>query len=219
MLHRLASTPETVRFGIFDAAFAPVLTIASGDSVTFACVSGGREVMPDPASGLTIPPDLAAIHAAELERIGPHILTGPVAIAGAEPGDTLEVRIEQVEPNNDWGYCAVRPLAGTLPEDFPERYVSHIAVDRAAATCKPDWGPTLPLAPFFGTMGVAPRLAMADCPAASRASMAATWTTRSWGPERRCPCPSGFLEPISRSVTVTAARATARSASTRWRWG
>ena len=156
MLHRLASTPETVRFGIFDAAFAPVLTIASGDSVTFACVSGGREVMPGLGSGLTIPPDLAAIHAAELERIGPHILTGPVAIAGAEPGDTLEVRIEQVEPNNDWGYCAVRPLAGTLPEDFPERYVSHIAVDRAAATCKPDWGPTLPLAPFFGTMGVAP---------------------------------------------------------------
>jgi len=156
MLHRLNSTPDTVRFGMFDASFDPVLTIASGDSVTFDCVSGGREVMPAPDSGLLIPPALGAIHAAELERIGPHILTGPVAIAGAEPGDTLEVRIEAVEPNNDWGYCAVRPLAGTLPEDFPERHVSHIAVDRAAGTCKPDWGPILPLRPFFGTMGVAP---------------------------------------------------------------
>jgi acetamidase/formamidase len=156
MRHHLTSTPETIRFGMFDAAFDPVLTIASGDSVTFECVSGGVEVMPAEGSGLTIPPTLQAIHDSKPERIGPHILTGPVAITGAEPGDTLEVRIEAVAPNNDWGYCAVRPLAGTLPEDFPERYVSHIAVDRAAGTCKPSWGPTLPLRPFFGTMGVAP---------------------------------------------------------------
>lgn len=103
-----------------------------------------------------LPPALRAIHASDPPRIGPHILTGPVAIVGAEPGDTLEVRIEAIEPNNDWGYCAVRPLAGTIPEDFPDRYVSHIAVDRARSVCKPDWGPELPLAPFFGTMGVAP---------------------------------------------------------------
>ena len=154
--HHLASTPETIRFGMFDAAFDPVLTVVSGDSVTFECVSGGVEVMPGPDSGLVIPPALQAIHDSKPERIGPHILTGPVAIAGAEPGDTLEVRIETVEPNCDWGYCAVRPLAGTIPEDFPDRYVSHIAVDRAAGTCKPSWGPTLPLRPFFGTAGVAP---------------------------------------------------------------
>jgi acetamidase/formamidase len=156
MLHHLASTPETVRFGIFDAAFDPVLTVAPGDTVVIDCVSGGPEVMPGPDSGLLIPPALQAIHDARLERIGPHILTGPVAIAGAEPGDTLEVRIEAIEPNNTWGYCAVRPLAGTLPDEFPERYVSHIAVDAAAGTCKPTWGPTLPLRPFFGTTGVAP---------------------------------------------------------------
>ena len=156
MLHRLASTPETVRFGMFDAAFPPVLTVASGDTVVFECVSGGPEVTPAPEQDLTIPPALQAIHDAKLERIGPHILTGPVAIEGAEPGDTLEARIEAIEPALDWGYCAVRPLAGTLPEDFPDRYVSHIRVDRAALTCKPDWGPTLPLRPFFGTMGVAP---------------------------------------------------------------
>jgi len=156
MRHPLASSPETVRFGIFDAAFDPVLTVDPGDTVVIACVSGGPEVMPPPELGLAIPPALQAIHGARLERMGPHILTGPVAIRGAEPGDTLEVRIEAVEPNNDWGYCAVRPLAGTLPEDFPDRYVSHIAVDAATGTCKPSWGPTLPLRPFFGTAGVAP---------------------------------------------------------------
>jgi acetamidase/formamidase len=156
MFHHLTSTPETVRFGMFDAAFPPVLTIDSGDTVRFDCVSGGPEVMPEPGSGLIVPPNLAAIHAARLERLGPHILTGPVAVRGAEVGDCLEVRIDSVEPALDWGYCAVRPLAGTLPEDFPDRVVSHIRVDRAALTCKPDWGPTLPLRPFFGTMGVAP---------------------------------------------------------------
>lgn len=154
--HRLASAPDTVRFGMFDAAFDPVLTVDSGDSVTFECVSGGVEVMPPPGSPYAIPPALQAIHDSNPVRIGPHILTGPVAISGAEPGDMLEVRIEAVEPNNDWGYCAVRPLAGTLPEDFPDRYVSHIAVDRARGVCEPEWGPELPLAPFFGTMGVAP---------------------------------------------------------------
>lgn len=156
MRHHLASSPETVRFGIFDAAFDPVLTVDPGDTVVVDCVSGGPEVMPPPELRLAIPASLRAIHDARLERMGPHILTGPVAVRGAEPGDTLEVRIEAIEPNNDWGYCAVRPLAGTLPEDFPDRYVSHIAVDAAAGTCKPSWGPTLPLRPFFGTAGVAP---------------------------------------------------------------
>jgi acetamidase/formamidase len=156
MLHRLSPTPATVRFGIFDAAFPPVLTVASGDTVVFECVSGGPEVMPPADLGLLIPDALQAIHAARLERMGPHILTGPVAVAGAEPGDTLEVRLEAIEPALDWGYCAVRPLAGTLPEDFPEGLVSHIAVDIAGRTCKPAWGPRLPLAPFFGAIGVAP---------------------------------------------------------------
>ncbi|MGE3303075.1 MAG: acetamidase/formamidase family protein [Hyphomonadaceae bacterium] len=156
MRHTLAATPETVRFGMFDAAFPPVLTVRSGDSVEIECVSGGVEVMPPPGSPFTIPPALQAIHDAKLERMGPHILTGPIAIEGAEPGDRLEVRIEAVTPNNDWGYCAVRPLAGALPDLFPQRVVSHIAVDRARGECTPDWGPTLPLRPFFGTMGVAP---------------------------------------------------------------
>ncbi|HVZ09756.1 acetamidase/formamidase family protein [Rhodopila sp.] len=154
--HRLTSTPETVRWGMFDASFPPLLTIASGDTVVMECVSGGPEVMPPPESGLKIPPALAAIHAANIPRAPGHLITGPIAIAGAEPGDMLEVRIDAIELGNDWGFCGFRPLAGTLPEDFPEKFLSHIPVDRERMTCRMAWGTELNLAPFFGVMGVAP---------------------------------------------------------------
>ena len=154
--HRLAATPETIHWGTFSAAYPPVLTVASGDTVVLECVSGAPDVLPPERLGFTVPPALAAIHAANPPRLGPHILTGPVAIAGAEPGDTLEVRIDHIELGADWGFCGHRPLAGTLPEDFPNRFLSHIAVDRAAGTCRLPWGTELPLSPFFGVMGVAP---------------------------------------------------------------
>ncbi len=155
--HRIAASPETVRWGTFDADYPPLLTIDSGDTVVLECVSGAVEVMPPPGSGMTIPPALAAIHASNIPRAGGHIITGPVAVAGAVPGDMLEVRIDKIELGNDWGYCGFRPLAGTLPEDFPDRYLSHIPVDRALGTCRLPWGTELTLAPFFGVMGVAPQ--------------------------------------------------------------
>lgn len=155
-MHRLSAGPETARWGMFDAAFPPLITIESGDTVVLECVSGAPEVMPPPGSGFRIPPALAAIHASNIPRAGGHILTGPVAVAGAMPGDMLEVRIDKIELGNDWGYCGFRPLAGTLPEDFPVRYLSHIPVDRAKRTCTLPWGTELALAPFFGVMGVAP---------------------------------------------------------------
>ena len=154
--HRIAASPETVRWGIFDAAFPPLLTVEPGETVTLECVSGTPEVLPPAERGFTVPPALHAIHAANLPRMAGHNLTGPVAIAGAEPGDTLEVRIDAIELGADWGFCGFRPLAGTLPEDFPERWVSHIAVDQAKRVGTLPWGPQLELAPFFGVMGVAP---------------------------------------------------------------
>ncbi len=155
--HRVDARPDTIHWGTFSADYAPVLTVESGDTVVMQTVSGAPDVMPPPGSGLVVPEALAAIHAAKPARLGPHILTGPVAIRGAEPGDMLEVSIDAIELGADWGFCGHRPLAGTLPEDFPERFLSHITVDRAANTCRLPWGTELPLAPFFGVMGVAPR--------------------------------------------------------------
>ena len=155
--HHVPATPETTRWGSFSADFPPVLIVESGDSVTLECVSGGPDMLPDPSLGFTVHPALPQIHAANRARgSGVHILTGPVAVRGAEPGDTLEVRIERVELGADWGFCAFRPLAGTLPEDFPRRLVSHIAIDQARHTGRLPWGGELPLAPFFGVMGTAP---------------------------------------------------------------
>ncbi len=155
-MHHLRPTPDTVRVGMFDAFFPPVLTVESGDTVVLECVSGRAQVLPPPDSGLAVPEALRAVLDAKLPSLGGHILTGPVAVAGAEPGDTLEVRIEAVEPGADWGYNTIRPLVGTLPEDFHETVLTHIPVDRARGTATLPWGTELPLAPFFGVMGVAP---------------------------------------------------------------
>ena len=154
--HTLRASPETARAGVFDAAFPPVLTIASGDRVEVQCVSGRAELLPPRGNGMGVPPELSAIIAANPGMQAGHILTGPIAVEGAEPGDALEVRIERIEPGADWGYNMIRPLAGTLPEDFHEPHLIHIAVDRERRTCRLPWGTELALAPFFGVMGVAP---------------------------------------------------------------
>jgi acetamidase/formamidase len=155
--HRLAATPQTVSWGIFDAVTPAVLTIESGDTVVVETVSGSADDMPD--CGFTIPAALSDIHAANLPQIGPHILTGPIAIAGAQPGDMLEIRINAIEPGADWGWNEIFPTLGTLPREFVGHALSHIPIDIAAGTARLPWGPTLPLAPFFGVIGVAPAAA------------------------------------------------------------
>ncbi len=155
--HHLAASPATTRWGRFSAAYPPVLTVQSGDAVTLECVSGGPDMLPPAELGYTISPALPAIHAANPgHALGGHILTGPVAVHGAEPGDLLQVDIERIELGADWGFCGFRPLVGTLPEDFPHAFLSHIAIDRALCRARLPWGTELALAPFFGVMGVAP---------------------------------------------------------------
>ena len=154
--HRVPATPETVRWGTFDAATPPVLTINSGDTVVLECVSGSPDTLPPAGSGLAVPPALTAIHA-KVARGAGHIITGPIAVAGAEPGDMLAVKIEAIEFETDWGFCGFRPLSGTLPNDFSDRFLTIIPIDRAAGTCRLPYGVELKLAPFFGVMGVAPR--------------------------------------------------------------
>lgn len=154
--HSLAASPTTVRRGMFDASFPPVINVQPGDTVVLQSVSGAPHVMPPPDAGFTVPKALADILDAKLPSLGAHIITGPVAIAGAEPGDMLEIKVDAIEIGADWGYCAFHPLIGSLPEEFPFRDLSHIRVDVKKKTCKLPWGPEIPLAPFFGVMGVAP---------------------------------------------------------------
>ena len=155
MHHHLQASAETCHWGFFDAARKPSLTIDSGDRVTIDTLTGAPEVVPK--AGFYVPPELADVHArAERFAGGAHILTGPVAIKGAKPGDVLEVRILDVKLRQDWGFNVIRPLAGTLQDDFHEMRLMHIPLDRERNIGRLPWGLELPLAPFFGVMGVAP---------------------------------------------------------------
>jgi len=153
--HRLPASVATCHWGQFDASLPPVLTLRSGDTLVVDSVSGGPEVLPP--AGFHVPPELLDIHARLPRPLPGHILTGPVAVEGAEPGDTLEVRILDVQLRQDWGYNVIRPLAGTIPEDFDGRTrLLHIPLDAQRQVGRLPWGLDLPLHPFFGVMGVAP---------------------------------------------------------------
>ncbi|HJZ31166.1 MAG TPA: acetamidase/formamidase family protein [Hyphomicrobiaceae bacterium] len=152
--HRLDAGPETVHWGYFDGKLSPVLSIASGDTVVISTVSGGRDVMPPPP--YAVPPALSAIHARMAPKLPGHILTGPVAISGAKAGQVLEVRIKDIGLHYDWGYNFSGPLTGALPDDFAQRHLMHIGLDRERMLGRLPWGAELPLRPFFGVMGVAP---------------------------------------------------------------
>ncbi len=152
--HTLDPTPDTVHWGYLDAKLAPRLTINSGDTVVIDTVSGGRGEMADVSH-------LRAAHRTVIDQVkpllGPHILTGPIAVRGAEPGDTLEVKILKVELTEDWGWNIIRPLRGALPEDFPHLSQRILPIDRQRMITQLPWGATVPLQPFFGVMAVAPR--------------------------------------------------------------
>ena len=154
MQHHLPASPETCAWGYFDPKRAPVLTVDSGDTVVIETVSGGPEVLPP--EPFHVPPELREIHARLRQEMPGHILTGPVAVRGAKPGQVLEVRIEAIELRQDWGYNSIRPLAGTLPYDFETARILNIPLDIAANVAHLPWGLKLPLKPFFGVMGVAP---------------------------------------------------------------
>ncbi|ETR76742.1 amidase [Afipia sp. P52-10] len=153
--HHLHASPETCHWGFFDAALKPALVIASGDQVTIDTISGTPEVLP-PASAFHVPPELKHVHAKNERMVPGHILTGPIAVEGAEPGDILEVEILDISLRQDWGYNLIKPLMGTLPEDFPEPRLINIPLDKTRMIATLPWGLKLPLAPFFGVMGTAP---------------------------------------------------------------
>jgi acetamidase/formamidase len=154
MHHALECSPRTVHWGWFDAALPHVLTIDSGDRVTIASVSGGPKNLP--GAGFHVPPELLEVHAQCVQKMPGHILTGPVGVRGAQPGDVLEIRVLEVNLRQDWGYTVVRPLAGALPDDIESFEQIHTRLDRDAHVGTLPWGLELPLRPFFGVMGVAP---------------------------------------------------------------
>jgi acetamidase/formamidase len=86
----------------------------------------------------------------------PHILTGPIWIEGAEPGDALEVKILSIEPSVPYAWNEILPGQGFLPDDFPHAHFKLTRLDLTRKVALFSDGIEIPLRPFFGVMGVAP---------------------------------------------------------------
>ncbi|HEX4170693.1 MAG TPA: acetamidase/formamidase family protein [Bryobacteraceae bacterium] len=155
----LAASPSTVAWGYYSAQAKPVLMVHSGDTVRMHTVSTcSLEKME--AGGVphnTIPQYDRDIHE-QVKDKGPggHILTGPVEIAEAEPGDVLEVQIEKIDIDVPYACNGFGPGRGFLPNDFPYARTKVIPLDLGHMTAKFGPGINIPLHPFFGSMGVAP---------------------------------------------------------------
>ena len=157
--YQLKATPQTVVWGYYSAAAKPVLRIQSGDTVTVETLitsSPDRLV----AAGVKpdqVEPELRAIYD-QVKDKGPggHILTGPIYIEGAEPGDALEVRILQILPKIAYAYNGFAPGRGFLPEDFPTARTIIIPFDLKRMVAQFASNIEIPMRPFFGSMGVAP---------------------------------------------------------------
>lgn len=182
--HYLPSRPDTVLWGRLPCATdKPVLTVSSGSTVTIDTVSHegiledqGR----DPRSffgAFGVPKhevlqdavDIAAGGTAHLaDHDGPHIVTGPIAVSGAQPGDILAIEVLDLQVRCGYGVISNRHGRGALPEEFPVSGTLHSVF----ATAHPgEGGPygciplpgdrdermlRFPLRPFLGVMGVAP---------------------------------------------------------------
>jgi acetamidase/formamidase/dienelactone hydrolase len=158
-VHRLEATPKTVAYGYYWSEARPALRIRSGDVIDVDTLLTNT---PMGLEGAGLPPEkvqapLRAIVADVTgDRRGPggHILTGPVYVEGAEPGDALEVKVLSIDFPIDYGYNGCR---GFIPSNcdpsVPQRILT-LDTKTMTSVFKP--GIVIPLKPFFGSMGVAP---------------------------------------------------------------
>jgi acetamidase/formamidase len=157
--HRLLPTPKTVTWGYFDPKTPPVLRVNSGDTVEIETLAAGGLAALD-AAGLPrdeVQPALLDIEREVKDRGEvPHILTGPVWVEGAEPGDVLEVKILAIDLVVPYAWNTFVPGRGFLPDEFPYAHAKLTRLDLERRVGKFSDGVEIPLHPFFGTMGVAP---------------------------------------------------------------
>ena len=126
-VHVVPSTKETVRLGVFDANLPPILTINSGDIISFPDTWSHflNEMQPG------VPVDtLAKLRVSNPGR-GPHSIIGPIAVNKAEPGDVLEIRFQTIRPY-EWGAVFNNPGSlgtGLLPQDYAQGQIKYVDLD------------------------------------------------------------------------------------------
>ena len=163
--HVLRTTPETVHWGYYSPDLEPVLTIQAGDTVRIETISTVGFSRDNPRqfaeeNGFEITGSIAEIIdiIENVEQEGVHLLTGPIYIEGAEPGDMVEMRVHEVAPRAPfYGVNISNTRGGALPELIPEegwQKVIHFDMDRNVALFSDEI--EVPLAPFMGIMALSP---------------------------------------------------------------
>jgi len=141
---------ETTQWGWFNNAQPPVLHVRSGDTIIFeTMMHSHNQVVP----GTSI--ETIKKLRTDFPGRGPHTLTGPVFVEGAEPGDVLKVHINKIVPRSYGANFNVPGMFGEFPSKFPDGQVKYfyLDLDRKVAEFAP--GIEIPLAPFPGTLGIA----------------------------------------------------------------
>jgi acetamidase/formamidase len=157
----LLATPETIAWGNYNGAAKPALTVQSGDTVTIQTLStcgSPQRLESEGVPAAEIPSYVTDIYnkfPADQKGPGGHILTGPVAIEGAEAGDVLEVRIQKIAIDVPWSCNSFGAGRGFLPDDFPFSRTKIVRLDREKMLADFAPGIEIPLHPFFGSMGIA----------------------------------------------------------------
>lgn len=235
MLHTLPATPETCFWGFFDAALPPVLRVRSGDLVRIETLTHQAGDAPD----LMMDAGVKAVYdAIPMATRGPgvHVMTGPIHVEGAQPGDTLEIRVLSMEPRLAYG-TNIAAWWGHLYDDFGKERITIYRIDAAAGLARaafafdytttpryeqpgiivpPDPGArqaalanvVVPLRPHFGVGGVAPRQPGRLNSIPPGANSAATWTTGASGRARPCTTRSSIRARSAISAIRTWPRAT-----------
>jgi acetamidase/formamidase len=163
----LRSTPDTVLWGYFAADVPPVLHIKSGQTVRIDTVShSGMNTADDPVTYFAragIPADQVLQDVIDIHRRVPHpkgasahVLTGPIFVEGASPGDMLEVRILGLDHRVPYGVNNTNRGTGVLPELLNAPSAKVIKFDLARNVALFSSNVEIPLRPFMGIMAVAP---------------------------------------------------------------
>jgi acetamidase/formamidase len=149
-IHLLPATLETTQWGWFNNAQPPVLRINSGDTVVMeTMMHSHNQVIP----GTTI--DQIKKLRTDFPGRGPHTLTGPIYIEGAEPGDVLKIRINKIVPRAYGVNFNVPGMFGQFPQQFQDGQVRYMYLDLDKMQTEFIPGVVVPLRPFPGTLGVA----------------------------------------------------------------
>jgi acetamidase/formamidase len=131
----------------WDPAIPPIETVGSGDEVEFDLLdaSGGQ------LTATSTVADLANLDFARVDQVN-----GPIAVAGAETGDTLQIDLLDFQPA-DWGWTAAIPGFGLLADDFPDRALRITPVPAVGGRAEFLPGVRVPVVPFCGEVGVWPQ--------------------------------------------------------------